>query len=92
MVVILFLILGLGSCVEVWHPKDIEPPLFHCDLCDLNTDFRQIIEHIKGAKHNYQFFVSIVVLSPEKKINHFLTSGLVHPYHLNESISSFRGL
>ena len=26
------------------------------------------------------------------KINPFLTNGLVHPYHLDECISSFRGV
>ena len=52
-------LIGLASCVEVWHPKDLEPPLFRCDICDFDTNFKHIVEHLMGKQHKMEYFVSL---------------------------------
>ena len=59
---LILIIVGLASCVEVWHPKDLEPPLFRCDICDFDTNFKHIVEHLMGKQHKMEYFVSILLV------------------------------
>ena len=62
--------------IKFIEPKQIITYLFNFLHCLAETE-----KEVLSKKHS-KWFVDF---------NLFLTSGLVHPYHLDESISSFRG-
>ena len=70
MMQLILIIVGLASCVEVWHPKDLEPPLFRCDICDFDTNFKHIVEHLMGKQHKMEYFVSILLVVLYDKTRH----------------------